>query len=110
MCGIVGYVGARCAQNVLLDGLTKLEYRGYDSAGLALAVEGGIRVIKSKGRLTALRAKLEQATTAACPPPTAASGTPGGPPTGNPATSTAIPIPPRMSASCTTASLKTTGP
>ena len=67
MCGIVGYVGARCAQNVLLDGLTKLEYRGYDSAGLALAVEGGIRVIKSKGRLTALRAKLEQATTAGLP-------------------------------------------
>ena len=67
MCGIVGYVGARCAQNVLLDGLTKLEYRGYDSAGLALAVDGGIRVIKSKGRLTALRAKLEQATTAGLP-------------------------------------------
>ena len=67
MCGIVGYVGARCAQNVLLDGLTKLEYRGYDSAGLALAVEGGIRVIKSKGRLTALRAKLEQATAAGLP-------------------------------------------
>ena len=67
MCGIVGYVGARCAQNVLLDGLTKLEYRGYDSAGLALAVDGGIRVIKSKGRLTALRAKLEQATAAGLP-------------------------------------------
>lgn len=67
MCGIVGYVGARCAQNVLLDGLTKLEYRGYDSAGLALAVEGGIRVIKSKGRLTALRVKLEQATAAGLP-------------------------------------------
>ena len=64
MCGIVGYVGARCAQNVLLDGLTKLEYRGYDSAGLALAVNGGIRVIKSKGRLTALRAKLQEATAA----------------------------------------------
>ena len=64
MCGIVGYVGARCAQNVLLDGLTKLEYRGYDSAGLALAVNGDIRVIKSKGRLTALRAKLQEATAA----------------------------------------------
>ena len=67
MCGIVGYVGARCAQNVLLDGLTKLEYRGYDSAGLALAVNGGIRVIKSKGRLTALRAKLQEATAAGLP-------------------------------------------
>ena len=67
MCGIVGYVGARCAQNVLLDGLTKLEYRGYDSAGLALAVNGGIRVIKSKGRLTALRAKWQEATAAGLP-------------------------------------------
>ena len=67
MCGIVGYVGARCAQNVLLDGLTKLEYRGYDSAGLALSVGGGIRVIKSKGRLTALRARLEEATAAGLP-------------------------------------------
>ena len=67
MCGIVGYVGARCAQNILLDGLTKLEYRGYDSAGLALSVGGGIRVIKSKGRLTALRARLEEATAAGLP-------------------------------------------
>ena len=49
MCGIVGYVGKRNAQNVLLDGLEKLEYRGYDSAGVALALEGGIRVVKSKG-------------------------------------------------------------
>ena len=58
MCGIVGYVGKRSAQDVLLDGLEKLEYRGYDSAGVALALDGGIRVVKSKGRLTALREKL----------------------------------------------------
>ena len=58
MCGIVGYVGKRSAQDVLLDGLEKLEYRGYDSAGVALAEEGGIRVVKSKGRLDALRQKL----------------------------------------------------
>ena len=58
MCGIVGYVGKRSAQDVLLDGLEKLEYRGYDSAGVALALDGGIRVIKSKGRLTQLRQKL----------------------------------------------------
>ena len=58
MCGIVGYVGKRSAQDVLLDGLEKLEYRGYDSAGVALAQEGGIRVVKSKGRLNALRQKL----------------------------------------------------
>ena len=59
MCGIVGYVGKRNAQNVLLDGLEKLEYRGYDSTGVALALDGGIRVVKSKGRLAELRKKLE---------------------------------------------------
>ncbi len=58
MCGIVGYAGKRSAQNVLLDGLEKLEYRGYDSAGVALAYEDGIRVVKSKGRLQMLREKL----------------------------------------------------
>ena len=58
MCGIVGYVGKRSAQDVLLDGLEKLEYRGYDSAGVALALDGGIRVVKSKGRLTQLHQKL----------------------------------------------------
>lgn len=59
MCGIVGYVGKRSAQDVLLDGLTKLEYRGYDSAGIALAQGSGIRVVKSKGRLAALRERLK---------------------------------------------------
>ena len=59
MCGIVGYVGKRNAQDVLLDGLEKLEYRGYDSTGVALALDGGIRVVKSKGRLAELRKKLE---------------------------------------------------
>ena len=58
MCGIVGYVGKRNAQDALLDGLEKLEYRGYDSAGVALALEGGIRVVKSKGRLAELRKRL----------------------------------------------------
>ena len=58
MCGIGGYVGKRNAQDVLLDGLEKLEYRGYDSAGVALALEGGIRVVKSKGRLAELRKRL----------------------------------------------------
>ena len=58
MCGIVGYVGKRNAQDVLLDGLEKLEYRGYDSAGVALALADGIRVVKSKGRLAKLREKL----------------------------------------------------
>ena len=59
MCGIVGYSGKRSAQEVLLNGLEKLEYRGYDSAGVALALGGGIHVVKSKGRLEVLRRKLE---------------------------------------------------
>ena len=52
MCGIVGYVGSQQAAPILLDGLSKLEYRGYDSAGLA--VRNGTEeteVIKAKGRL-----------------------------------------------------------
>ena len=48
------------AQQVLLDGLEKLEYRGYDSAGVALTQRDGIRVVKSKGRLATLRSKLEE--------------------------------------------------
>lgn len=66
MCGIVGYVGKRSAQDVLLEGLSKLEYRGYDSAGVALAVQGSIRVVKSKGRLSALKQKLEGAVIPPC--------------------------------------------
>ncbi len=60
MCGIVGYTGRRSARQVLLDGLEKLEYRGYDSAGVALMEQGKICIIKSKGRLAALQAKLAQ--------------------------------------------------
>lgn len=58
MCGIVGYTGRREAVEVLLEGLSKLEYRGYDSAGVALAAGQGIQVVKAKGRLAVLRQKL----------------------------------------------------
>lgn len=54
MCGIVGYVGKMQAAPILLDGLSKLEYRGYDSAGLAVCSKNGILVEKSKGRLKVL--------------------------------------------------------
>ena len=55
MCGIVGYVGREQAAPVILEGLAKLEYRGYDSAGMAVRDEGGrVRVVKAKGRLISL--------------------------------------------------------
>lgn len=60
MCGIVGYAGHRQAAPVLLDGLSKLEYRGYDSAGICVQGETGLRVVKAKGRLRVLEEKLEQ--------------------------------------------------
>lgn len=55
MCGIVGYIGQEQAAPILLDGLAKLEYRGYDSAGLAVYDGKDIEVVKAKGRLQALR-------------------------------------------------------
>ena len=58
MCGIVGYIGAQQAAPILLDSLSKLEYRGYDSAGLAVrAGDGEIEVVKAKGRLSVLAEK-----------------------------------------------------
>jgi glutamine---fructose-6-phosphate transaminase (isomerizing) len=58
MCGIVGYLGTRSASPILLDCLRRLEYRGYDSAGLGLHVAGGIEVTRERGRLAGLEAKL----------------------------------------------------
>lgn len=61
MCGIVGYIGNQNTQDVLIDGLKKLEYRGYDSAGIAVFTDKGLQVSKAKGRLANLEAKLENA-------------------------------------------------
>src|SRR5215213_4596002 len=61
MCGIVGYVGQRPVQDVLLGGLEKLEYRGYDSAGISIQQEGELDSIRAVGNLSALRAAVEDA-------------------------------------------------
>jgi glucosamine--fructose-6-phosphate aminotransferase (isomerizing) len=60
MCGIVGYIGTQAASEILLAGLEKLEYRGYDSAGLATISEGEITCIRAKGKLHNLREKLAE--------------------------------------------------
>lgn len=60
MCGIVGYVGSRDCTDVLVSALTKLEYRGYDSAGIAVFEKGKIAVAKTKGRLADLVEKMDR--------------------------------------------------
>ncbi len=64
MCGIVGYVGYRPVRELLLDGLRKLEYRGYDSAGISVIGEDRIETVRAVGNLDALRAKLDGAASA----------------------------------------------
>ncbi|MEP0871133.1 glutamine--fructose-6-phosphate transaminase (isomerizing) [Trichocoleus desertorum AS-A10] len=59
MCGIVGYIGTQAASDILLAGLQKLEYRGYDSAGIATVLEGEIHCVRAKGKLHNLQEKLE---------------------------------------------------
>lgn len=60
MCGIVGYIGTQAATEILLAGLEKMEYRGYDSAGIATVLEGEIHCVRAKGKLHNLREKLQQ--------------------------------------------------
>ncbi|MBX3368067.1 MAG: glutamine--fructose-6-phosphate transaminase (isomerizing) [Phycisphaeraceae bacterium] len=59
MCGIVGYIGSKPAQQILIEGLKRLEYRGYDSAGVAI-LNGGLHVCRAVGRVANLEDKLEQ--------------------------------------------------
>jgi len=60
MCGIVGYIGTQPATDILLAGLEKLEYRGYDSAGIATILAGDVHCVRAKGKLLNLRSKLEK--------------------------------------------------
>ena len=95
MCGIVGFTGSAQAAPILLDGLSKLEYRGYDSAGLAVQnAAGKIEVVKAKGRLRVLSEMTDEGKAVQgscgighqipCPAPSA-SVTRAGQPTANPA-------------------------
>ncbi|WP_042454379.1 glutamine--fructose-6-phosphate transaminase (isomerizing) [Neobacillus dielmonensis] len=60
MCGIVGYIGNNDSKEILLKGLEKLEYRGYDSAGIAVKNEDGVHVFKAKGRIAELRGIVDE--------------------------------------------------
>src|SRR5438477_6634062 len=68
MCGIVGYVGEEECAGLLVDGLRKLEYRGYDSAGVAVLGDKGLNVVRAKGKLVNLEKRLAEA------PPQGATG------------------------------------
>jgi glucosamine--fructose-6-phosphate aminotransferase (isomerizing) len=65
MCGIVGYVGQRPVQEILLAGLQKLEYRGYDSAGISIQADGRLESVRAVGNLDRLKAAVDQAATIA---------------------------------------------
>ncbi|MGG0285392.1 glutamine--fructose-6-phosphate transaminase (isomerizing) [Peribacillus butanolivorans] len=64
MCGIVGYIGLNDAKEILLKGLEKLEYRGYDSSGIAVKNDSGVTIFKEKGRIADLRGAVDEKTIA----------------------------------------------
>ncbi len=102
MCGIVGYTGKRNASNVLIDGLRKLEYSGYDSAGIAVFENDGIKVVKAKGRLN----DLEKNEPSGSRKDAAGSDTPAGRPMESRRTSIPIRMEARRSRLYTTGLLK----
>src|SRR3954453_2881004 len=76
MCGIVGYIGDRPVQEVLLEGLRKLEYRGYDSAGISILDDGQFASVRAVGNLDALDVALSKAAPAEIAPVAVAPGAP----------------------------------
>ena len=79
MCGIVGYIGSQPAAPLLVEGLQRLEYRGYDSAGVAVVADGALHVAKKAGKIANLTPCWRLGR---CPATAWGSGTPAGPPTG----------------------------
>src|SRR5215212_2120435 len=100
MCGIVGILGKSAVALQVVDALKRLEYRGYDSAGVATLENGRLERRRAEGKLRNLEVKLSQA-------PLSASGTRAGRPTASPTKQTRIRTPPTASRSCTTASSRT---
>ena len=112
MCGIVAYVGRKIAQPLLIEGLKRLEYRGYDSAGIAVIDDAGRAAHPPGGRADQRAGELDQPATAAARRRTSAWPTPAGPRTAPrpKSTPTRTPTTPAASRWSTTASSKTTPP
>src|SRR5690625_4865119 len=69
VCGVVGYVGGQQALDVVVEGLRRLEYRGYDSAGIAVVADGALASVKRAGKLANLEKALDES-----PPPVSSTG------------------------------------